>query len=52
MKLVKITPNKLVGTVLVVDAVWSLLCPELPHKDYMDIGRFIRLICGIYVLRL
>ena len=45
-----VIPVKLVGSVIIVDAVWSLLSKSLPHEKYMDVGRLIRLLCGIYIM--
>ena len=50
MNISTIAPVKLVGFTIIVDAVWSLISKELPHKEYMDVGRLIRLLCGIYIM--
>ena len=48
--LTSIIPIKLVGSVIIVDAIWSLLAKSLPHEKYMDLGRLVRLLCGIYIM--
>ena len=41
---------KLIGLLIIWDAVWSLQTQKNRHWFMGDLGRWIRLVCGIYLI--
>ena len=41
---------KICGVILIIDGLWSLIHPELPHTYLFDLGRLVRAGIGLYLL--